>query len=337
MGVSSVSNKYFWILESSPGVPETTYPQYKGIKDFGQYYPIFSQGKTAAYDPVRDVIVHVASNGSPYGTSSVQTWEYAVSKNVWAGPMASPPLSVPPANRLGGTPMCWDGVNNRILLWLAPTYGSYVPGGGSLWSWDGATWARIDSSIYNWSPYLGYGRTQQDYMGMVWDEANQVIWMTTSKFKISPVVYIYDPADSRGPEGAILPASTYGSPTAPLSRSNFGVAFDPINNGLLISHGNHYGGPLDDTWLATWDGALSITWTDVTPSTRPSARSNANMATGPNGVFLFTGWYKGGYPYTLFKELWFWDGTSWTEVNDSPFNALDLQGDMIAVGRYPIL
>ncbi|MFC2052645.1 kelch repeat-containing protein, partial [Chloroflexota bacterium] len=99
--------------------------------------------------------------------------------------------------------------------------------------------------------------------------------------------------------------------TSPPARSSHAIVFDS-NRGKVVLFGGWNGSTnLDDTW--EYDGT-SQTWTEVTPTSSPSARSSHAIVFDSNRgkVVLFGGWNGS----TNLDDTWEYDGTSqtWTEV-----------------------
>ncbi|MFO1078029.1 MAG: kelch repeat-containing protein [Planctomycetota bacterium] len=100
--------------------------------------------------------------------------------------------------------------------------------------------------------------------------------------------------------------------SSPSPRYGQGMAYDEVRSRVVL-FGGGLNGPAgiwsDETW--EWDGA---TWTQLTPSVRPSARVLPSMCwDGTNQqVLLFAG--KTGNP-SWSNETWSWNGAAWTLRN----------------------
>jgi hypothetical protein len=99
----------------------------------------------------------------------------------------------------------------------------------------------------------------------------------------------------------------------PETRSGGAMAYDPASRQLVLFGGedNQTQKLVGDTW--TFDGSA---WTRRSPSRAPSARADMLLTTAPNGssVILF-----GGYDGTNhLRDLWAWDGATWTPVQSTP-------------------
>ena len=80
------------------------------------------------------------------------------------------------------------------------------------------------------------------------------------------------------------------------------MAYD-AQSGQLILFGGISGGVMNDTWR--WDGQ---NWTELHPTTSPSARQDSGLARDANGnLVLFGGALASG----VAGDTWTWDGTNW--------------------------
>lgn len=95
------------------------------------------------------------------------------------------------------------------------------------------------------------------------------------------------------------------APTAPSARSDALLAFDVMNNRMLLYGGN---------WLNDFWSLAGGTWTQLSPATLPSTRSRAGMASVPllGEIVLYGGLGSTGQ-YAL-DETWRYDGTDWTQL-----------------------
>jgi hypothetical protein len=226
---------------------------------------------------------------------------------------------------------------------------------GDTWTWNGTTWsetsfaqppARYSASMaYDAHTNqlllfggLGAGETP---LGDTW------IWSGTGWTALSPVdspparyaaSMTYDPATQNivlfgGLESSGFPLAdtwtwngsnwTPQSPTlSPPARHSASLAYDPVSTDLILFGGcrvhvlqpcnlSGTGEALGDTW--SWNGT---TWARLSPTTSPSARTGASMATDTasavNGAVLFGGETAGG---TLLGDTWNWTGTNWTRLS----------------------
>jgi hypothetical protein len=119
------------------------------------------------------------------------------------------------------------------------------------------------------------------------------------------------------------------SPAAsPPARTGAAVAYDAATGDVLLFGGNgagtgSAGSLLGDTW--SWNGA---TWTQLDPSSSPSARSGASIAYDPatGEVVLVGGAGTGGNPL---GDTWSWNGATWTQL-DTPVSPMARLGASLA-------
>ena len=101
--------------------------------------------------------------------------------------------------------------------------------------------------------------------------------------------------------------------TSPSARLAAAMAYDPASQQLVLFGGenNAGGGALGDTW--TWSGS---TWSELDPSTSPSARFGATMAYDPasSQLLLFGGENSSDQS---FGDTWSWNGSTWVELDPS--------------------
>ncbi len=101
--------------------------------------------------------------------------------------------------------------------------------------------------------------------------------------------------------------------TSPSPRVAAAMAYDPATQQLVLFGGenNTGGGALGDTW--SWNGS---TWSELDPSTSPSARSNASMAYDPaSGQLLLFGGENSSDQN--FGDTWSWNGSTWVDLDPS--------------------
>jgi hypothetical protein len=119
----------------------------------------------------------------------------------------------------------------------------------------------------------------------VWDESNST-WT-----QISPAV---------SPSGAALVGRRFDSQ---------GMAYDP-NTGTIVMFGGIARNNttfFNDTWVLSFSPPNTWTWTQMTPTSSPSARRTV-LATDPAGnVMLFGGTGSTGN----LGDTWVWNGTNW--------------------------
>ncbi len=108
--------------------------------------------------------------------------------------------------------------------------------------------------------------------------------------------------------------------TSPPNRSSTSMVYDSNRNVIVLFGGAGNGGKLADTWEYDYS---ANNWTNVTPSTSPSARNWPGLAydSERNEVILFGG-QDANNDYV--NDTWVYDGTSWTDISNSvrPSNRL---------------
>jgi hypothetical protein len=100
------------------------------------------------------------------------------------------------------------------------------------------------------------------------------------------------------------------------------MAYDPSSNQLLLFGGGTQACDvnLGDTWA--WNGTA---WNQLHPTSSPSARTQAAMATDPtaNGILLFGGATSGCIAGALagdsgfLSDTWLWNGSTWVQQSAS--------------------
>ena len=119
------------------------------------------------------------------------------------------------------------------------------------------------------------------------------------------------------PAHAATPGTTWTqlSPaTSPSARQDAAMAYDPATAQMILFGGSASSassGGLAETW--NWTGT---TWTQLSPTASPPARTWATLAYDPSThqMVLFGGINTGG---TLLNDTWTWNGTTWTQLTPS--------------------
>lgn len=94
----------------------------------------------------------------------------------------------------------------------------------------------------------------------------------------------------------------------PSARTHAAMAYDPVNEQVILFGGFDGSNFLNDTWA--WDGS---NWTQLNPATAPSARNGVQMvyATHLNQMILF----GGNDGSSSLNDTWAWNGSTWTQLN----------------------
>ena len=148
------------------------------------------------------------------------------------------------------------------------------------WSWNGSTWTQISPGTTSDPPNSTLG-------GVAYDEAHQqLVYLEGSNQE----TWLWGPQPG-APQGAWTSAGF--QPLSGITSSSLpAMAYDPSSQTVILFGGAPYPGAAETatntTW--SWDGG-SKTWTQLSPSTSPSARVQAVMVTDDSKgvVFLFGG------------------------------------------------
>ncbi len=218
---------------------------------------------------------------------------------------------------VGGTciydPTCgvwaWDGeawshLSNDPRGWYAPaayhanTRKVVFYGGPHTWIWDGAcrTWKKV---VPPQSPPPRYGWTASPDR-----DGNVVLFGGSTGANYLDDTWVWDGATwQRETSSPHPPARAFGT-----------SAYDAVRQETILFGGLTAGGTTyyDDTWV--WDGS---SWTQRTPTTKPSTRAWSTMAADPaSGSVILVGGIAGATTTTgntLLADVWFWDGSVWIE------------------------
>lgn len=161
------------------------------------------------------------------------------------------------------------------------------------WTGNGSTWtdvSLIPTENNDGNPLLAYdGATAQ--VIMVLDDRT-LAWTGSTWQQVaddSPVSIAYDENESIGDAGALA----YDGATGQLVYVSGGPGYTGAEAGLT-------------TW--TWDGSE---WTELAPSTSPSARSDPSLAydSTSGDLVLF-----GGTATSPLGDTWLWNGSGWAEA-----------------------
>jgi len=254
--------------------------------------PVARYGHRMVYDSVKKKVVLFGGRLNT-GLASSETWIYDVRQNTWT--QVHPP-STPAARYLHA--MVYDSTNNKIVM-----FGGYWVA-AETWIYD------IDTNLWaqqypETSPPRLYG------LSMTYDSINDKVvlfgGMTYSGgWRRRNETWLYD-----------VPMNTWTKAepqTSPPARYHHDMAFDPINNRIVL-FGGHNGAAMGDTW--TYEVA-NDRWTQISPDTAPPARYYDSLIfdTDINRVMLY-----GGYPYDY--DTWLYDtlAGNWTEriYDDRPY------------------
>jgi len=223
---------------------------------------------------------------------SYETWAYDFAANTWTNtaPMARP-------NGRGWHAMAYHAPSNRVILFSGLEVAGVYP---ETWAYDFATntWANMAPAV---SPS---GREEH---AMAYDpRADKIILFGGWKGPgMSSETWAYD---------FVTNTWTNMAPTAaPLARYGHAMVYDPRAGGIVLFGGWSDAGMSDETWLYNFTANI---WTNMAPTTRPSAREGHSMAydVALGRIVLFGGAVGWGGPYV--SETWTYDiaANAWREV-----------------------
>ena len=205
-----------------------------------------------------------------------------------------------------GASMAYDSESNQLLL-----FGGRAANGTALndtWTWNGTSWTQLTP---DGSPPARFGAS------MAYDPSISEVVLFGGDTAGKPL------NDTWAWNGT---SWTQITGTAPPARHSAAFAFDPTSTDMILFGGctlhifnqpcanSGVAATLGDTW--SFDGS---TWTQLTPTSSPSARSAAVMATDTatpvNQPVLFGGWdFQGNQQ----QDTWIWNGTDWTQPTLTP-------------------
>jgi hypothetical protein len=202
--------------------------------------------------------------------------------------------------RRSGHAVAFDSRRGRMVLFGGA-------GWGDTWEWDGGAWTRRTPL----DPERDGNPSTRSSHAMAYDrDRDRVVLFGGQDSNGKPLgdTWEWDGASwaRRAPTGAV-----------PEPRFEHQLARDPTRGRVVLFGGASLDSQgftvfLNDQW--EWDGA---SWTQVTPAVRPAARSGHGMAldVARGKLVVFGG--KVVDPtgsYTVSKDTWEWDGTTWQRI-----------------------
>ena len=173
-------------------------------------------------------------------------------------------------------------------------------GAGDTWTWDGTKWTFYDTAAVIGNRYVS---------AMAYDEARgQVIMFGGYSSAVDNDTWAWDGSAWN----KLSPANS------PPARTSHTMVYDRAHQQIVMFGGNGTSsinqGLLNDTWL--WDGT---NWTQASPTTSPSARTEQSMAwDDAHQCVLMFGGITGGPSFNIgSSETWTWDGSNWTLASPS--------------------
>jgi hypothetical protein len=225
-----------------------------------------------AFDAARQQVVYF---GGPTGD---QTWTW--NGTTWT---KRTPAHSPPAR--SGHAMAYDAARQRVILFGGGANSVAV---NDTWAWDGTDWTLVDA---------GTGPGKRFNHAMAYDRARKEIVMfggLDENFNFYPDTWTWN-----GSQWNLR--DVFGLP----GRSDFGMAFDPVNAEVVISSG--YEGQ-NDIW--GWNGS---TWTRTNPFHLPPSTLNhfSQMAYDERLqriVLLIDA-------FPLAPQTWVWNGFDYVQLS----------------------
>src|SRR5579871_358882 len=232
-----------------------------------------------AYDPAAGAVIVLETNSAgPLCTSCNQTWSYRA--GAWTNLSTAGPS--PPA---GPWASAFDPSTGQLLAFGYPTLGYNGPQ-GSLWAYDGGTWADIDR---------GFGPPPTDGAAMAFDPSDGYVVLFGGCTPYGQSQYSCFSNDTWTYRGGTWTNVT--SPQAPPARIYPSLAYDAADGYLLLFGGLTLNAPYYSTEVAlsdTWE-FVNGSWSELSPASHPSARSGADMVydAADGYVLLFGGFSPG--------------------------------------------
>ena len=198
---------------------------------------------------------------------------------------------------LGSHAMVYDSARGKVVL-----FGGQSPGrNADTWEWDGLVWKDV-------TPDVGNPPVRMQH-AMAYDSARGVVVLFGGRdLESFADTWEWDGTTWR----EVTPPS--GNPPA---RYRHAMVYDSSRRSILMFGGSpNNNSTLADTWA--WDGS---TWTNVTPSgSNPGARQEHAMAYDSHTarVLLFGGSSGETISSFTYNDLWSWNGSSWTPIQNFP-------------------
>jgi hypothetical protein len=168
----------------------------------------------------------------------------------------------------------------------------YIRQLNDVWTYDGNTWRNVGTAPMAFDGSAIYDRKRQQILMTAFhglasgDDGPKTIGLWAYQDDRFALL------DSAGPRSAKTPR--------PAFDAGRGVLVLPILEG-------------PDTGVWEWDEQ----WTRIEPATSPEPRRGqaTTYDAARNRIMLFGGAYWDGQRYTIFNDLWEWDGQQWTSVH----------------------
>jgi hypothetical protein len=241
--------------------------------------PSSRNGAAMAYDSARDRHVVFGGRDVTTGLDLDETWE--IDGLNWRKMTPSPRPSVRSDAAMGFMP----GLNKTILFGGRSSAGFDF---SDTWEWTGQTWTRRTFLPNQVSPPARSG------LQAAYNDVLGVLCLPIPGFQ-NLEMYTYD-----GTLWSVVPASG----PQPVSRINYGCAYDRRRDRVVVFGGQIGASFTDETW--EWNGS---SWTQFVMSVAPMPRGRCRMAYDPHRsrVVMFGG-TDGIY---LWNDTWEWNGAAW--------------------------
>lgn len=237
-----------------------------------------------AYDSARQqMVLFGGANLSAANPFVDETW-------VWDGLgwTQKSPANKPPAR--SAHLMAFDAARSQIVVFGGSVGG---PPGNDTWVWDGTTWTQ---------KFPATNPPARLSAGMVYDSALQKILLM---------------GGSDGSPNALSDTWAWDGTnwtqlaSAPITRSNFAVAYDEIRHQTVVFGGRNAGGYLGDTSIFDGTNWTSATLAGSPPIPRQDDRMAFDASLGQ--IILFGGSGPNNAP--LYGDTWTWNGTAWSPAS----------------------
>jgi len=246
-------------------------------------HPPVTANHAMAYNSLHDVMVLFGGYmGEEWPYSMNETWVYDYSANTWTN---MDPTTAPFDS--GDHAMVYDSDNDLVVC--------YTEGMTWVYNYSANTWTNMNPAT---SPRTSYGPV------MVYDSTDHVVILLDNQGDTWVYEYLTNTWTNMNPT------------TSPTWREGWSaMVYDSINNVAVLfgGYGDDY---LDDTWVYNYS---ANTWTNMNPTTHPTAREGHAMAyDSHDGVVILFG---GSAPNSVFSDTWTYDVSTntWTEKNPSTY------------------
>ena len=237
------------------------------------------------YDPIHSQAV--LFGGVVEGSYSSNTW-------LWNGSTWTLAASSGPSAR-SGSAMAFDAISGKVVL-----FGGVDANGNAqqdTWLWNGSSWSQValSGNPANNPP-------KRFAASMVYDAAlgEIVLFGGTSANNVTDLndTWVWNGSTATW---------TQVNQTGPSARDSFGMAYDSVNQEVVLFGGYTNTSYSSETW--TFDGTND--WVLQSPANSPPGRDALVMAYDPElgETVMF-----GGINSQPQNDTWEWNGTTWTNV-----------------------